>query len=51
MRPNVLYNPRGESHIHPLALVQVGSALPGRRVEIVDGRIDPSPERTVAALA
>jgi len=50
-RPVVLYNPRGESHILPLALLHVGSALPGRRVEIVDGRIDPDPERTVAALA
>ena len=46
-RPVVLYNPRGESHILPLALVHVGSALSGRRVEIVDGRIDPDPERTV----
>jgi anaerobic magnesium-protoporphyrin IX monomethyl ester cyclase len=50
-RPVVLYNPRGESHILPLALVHVGSALPGQRVEIVDGRLDPDPERTVASLA
>src|SRR4029453_14512573 len=34
-----------------LALVHLGSALPGRRVVIVDGRLDPDPERTVAALA
>ena len=44
--PVVLYNPRGESHILPLALVHVGSALPGQRVVIVDGRIDPDAERT-----
>ena len=49
--PVVLYNPRGESHILPLALVHVGSALPGHRVEIVDGRIDPDAARTVARLA
>jgi hypothetical protein len=38
-RPVVLYNPRGERHILPLALVHLGSMLPGREVVIVDGRV------------
>lgn len=50
-RPVVLYNPRGESHILPLALVHLGSALPDHDVVIVDGRVDPTPERTIAELA
>lgn len=50
-RPVVLYNPRGESHILPLALVHLGSALPDHEVVIVDGRVDPAPERTIAELA
>lgn len=50
-RPVVLYNPRGESHILPLALVHVGSMLPERRVVIVDGRIEKEPEAVVAELA
>lgn len=49
-RPIVLYNPRGESHILPLALVHVGSLFPGRRVEIVDGRLDLAPEARVVEL-
>src|SRR6266581_9410344 len=49
--PIVLYNPRGESHILPLALVHVGSMFPGRRVVIVDGRLDLAPEARVAELA
>jgi radical SAM superfamily enzyme YgiQ (UPF0313 family) len=50
-RPIVLYNPRGEGHILPLALVHVGSMLPGREVVIVDGRIHADAEARVAALA
>jgi radical SAM superfamily enzyme YgiQ (UPF0313 family) len=50
-RPVVLYNPRGESHILPLALVHVGSMLPDHPVVVVDGRVDVAPEATVAALA
>jgi radical SAM superfamily enzyme YgiQ (UPF0313 family) len=46
-RPVVLYNPRGESHILPLALVHVGSLLAERRVVIVDGRVDLAPEARV----
>jgi len=49
--PVILYNPRGESHILPLALIHVGSLLPEHRVVIVDGRIDRDPERRVAELA
>lgn len=47
----VLYNPRGESHILPLALVHVGSLLKEHEVAIVDGRLEREPERRVAALA
>lgn len=47
----VLYNPRGEGHILPLALVHLGSLLPEREVVIVDGRLEREPERVVAALA
>jgi radical SAM superfamily enzyme YgiQ (UPF0313 family) len=47
----VLYNPRGESHILPLALVHVGSVLKGHEVVIVDGRLEREPERRVAELA
>lgn len=50
-REVVLYNPRGESHILPLALVHIGSMLPARQVVIVDGRIDGDPEARVASLA
>lgn len=50
-RSIVLYNPRGESHILPLALVHVGSLFPDRRVEIVDGRVDLAPEARVTELA
>jgi radical SAM superfamily enzyme YgiQ (UPF0313 family) len=51
VRPIVLYNPRAEGHILPLALVHVGSALPGRRVVIVDGRLDEDAPARVAELA
>jgi radical SAM superfamily enzyme YgiQ (UPF0313 family) len=47
----VLYNPRGEGHILPLALVHLGSALAGRPVVIVDGRVDLAPEARVVELA
>lgn len=52
MKPRVvLYNPRGEGHILPLALLHLGSQLPEFDVSIVDGRIDLTPEATVAELA
>lgn len=47
----MLYNPRGESHILPLALVHVGSMFKDRPVEIVDGRLEVAPEASVAQLA
>lgn len=50
-RPIVLYNPRGEGHILPLALVHVGSMLPRHPVVIVDGRIDADALARVASLA
>jgi len=50
LRPIVLYNPRGESHILPLALLHVGSLFPGRRVEIVDGRLELAPEARLLEL-
>jgi radical SAM superfamily enzyme YgiQ (UPF0313 family) len=46
----VLYNPRGESHILPLALVHVGSMFKDRPVEIVDGRLDVAPEARIVDL-
>jgi anaerobic magnesium-protoporphyrin IX monomethyl ester cyclase len=48
--PIVLYNPRAESHILPLALVHLGSMFPGRTVHIVDGRLEPAPEARVIEL-
>ncbi len=51
-RPKVLlYNPRGESHILPLALIHVGSILPEFDVRIIDGRIELTPESTLAELS
>ncbi|MBK5257237.1 MAG: B12-binding domain-containing radical SAM protein [Vicinamibacteria bacterium] len=47
----LLYNPRGESHILPLALLHIGSMLPEFDVQIVDGRIELAPESTLAELA
>lgn len=47
----VLYNPRGESHVLPLALVHLGSMLPEHHVVVVDGRVDLAPEARVAELA
>ncbi len=49
-RPVVLYNPRGEGHILPLALVHVGSMAPRDRVLIVDGRVELAPEARVVEL-
>ena len=40
-RPKIiLYNPRGETHILPLALLHIGSMLPDFDVQIIDGRIE-----------
>ena len=51
-RPKVVfYNPRGESHILPLALVHVGSMLPDFDVRIIDGRIELTPEATLAEVS
>ncbi len=47
-RKVLLYNPRGESHILPLALIHIGSVLPEFEVQIIDGRIELTPESTVA---
>lgn len=49
--PIVLYNPRGEGHILPLALVHVGSVLPRERVRVLDGRLGGGAAREVARLA
>lgn len=52
MKPKILlYNPRGESHILPLALIHIGSILPQFEVQIVDGRIELTPEAKLAELA
>ncbi len=47
----LLYNPRAVFFTMPLALVAIGSELDPARYEviIVDGRIDPDPEKTLAA--
>jgi radical SAM superfamily enzyme YgiQ (UPF0313 family) len=50
-RKVLLYNPRGESHILPLALVHLGSMLPDFDVDIIDGRIELTPESTLAERA
>ena len=49
--PVVLYQPRDQGHVMPLGLLQLGSALRGQPVEIVDGRLDLAPEARVAGLA
>ena len=49
-RPVVLYNPKGEGHILPLALVHVGSMVLRDRVVIVDGRVELAPEARVVEL-
>ena len=50
-RKVLLYNPRGESHILPLALIHLGSMLPEFDVQIIDGRVELTPEATIAELA
>ncbi len=47
----VLYNPRAVFFTMPLALVAIGSELDPERYEvvIVDGRLEPDPERAVLA--
>ncbi len=47
----VLYNPRAVFFTMPLALLAIGSELDPETYEvvIVDGRLDPHPEKTVAA--
>jgi len=51
-KPRVLlYNPRGESHILPLALIHIGSMLPEFDVQVIDGRIEITPEATLAEMS
>jgi radical SAM superfamily enzyme YgiQ (UPF0313 family) len=49
-RKVLLYNPRAVFYTMPLALIAIGSELDPARYEviIVDGRIDPDPEKTLA---
>ena len=47
----LLYQPRGESRILPLALLHVASTLPEFDLRIIDGRIELTPESTLAELA
>lgn len=51
-RKVVLYNPRAVFYTMPLALLAIGSHLDPERFEviIVDGRLDPDAENTVANL-
>jgi radical SAM superfamily enzyme YgiQ (UPF0313 family) len=51
MRRVVLYQPRAEGHILPLALVHVASMFSPDRVVIVDGRLERDPHRRLADLA
>jgi radical SAM superfamily enzyme YgiQ (UPF0313 family) len=51
MKALVLYQPRCEGHMLPLALVHVGSMFPAGRVVIVDGRLERDPARRIAELA
>jgi len=50
-RKIVLYNPRAVFFTMPLALMAIGSELDPAKYEviIIDGRLDPDPEKTVAA--
>ena len=52
-RKVVLYNPRAVFYTMPLALLAVGSELDPAKYEvvIVDGRLDPDPEKTVSSAA
>jgi anaerobic magnesium-protoporphyrin IX monomethyl ester cyclase len=47
----ILYQPRCEGHILPLALVHLGSMFPEGSVEIVDGRLESDPAHRIAELA
>jgi radical SAM superfamily enzyme YgiQ (UPF0313 family) len=49
-RKVVLYNPRAVFYTMPLALIAIGSELDRERYEVViiDGRLDPAPEKTLA---
>jgi radical SAM superfamily enzyme YgiQ (UPF0313 family) len=49
-RKVVLYNPRAVFYTMPLALIAIGSELDPAQYEviIVDGRVDPAPEKTLA---
>lgn len=47
----LLYNPRGETHILPLALLHIGSMLKEFDVRIVDGRIELTPEATLVEMS
>ena len=49
-RKVLLYNPRAVFYTMPLALIAIGSELDPAKYEviIVDGRIDPAPEKTLA---
>ena len=49
-RPVVLYQPRDEGVRMPLGLLAVGSAMRGRHVVVVDGRLDLAPEARVVEL-
>lgn len=44
----LLYNPRAEGHVLPLALVHIASMVPEFDVRILDGRIELTPEATLA---
>ena len=43
----LLYNPRGEGHVLPLALVHIASMIPDFDVRILDGRLELTPESTL----
>jgi anaerobic magnesium-protoporphyrin IX monomethyl ester cyclase len=49
-RKVLLYNPRAVFYTMPLALVAIGSELDPAQYEviIIDGRLDPTPEKTLA---
>lgn len=47
----LLYNPRAEGHVLPLALVHIGAMVPEFDVRILDGRIELTPEATLADQA
>jgi radical SAM superfamily enzyme YgiQ (UPF0313 family) len=47
----LLYNPQGEGHILPLALIHVGSLLKGQEIVVIDGRLEKDPATAIAKLA